>query len=292
MLKEQLQALLAEAQQLAAAEGEQVVFLQHILAGLLGMLRTTNNSDSRSCDVGGGSSLCQGSHNSGRSSSSSSSSPGEPAAVVLAVAALTAVSKHCSSRHVLQSHLGDAGQCRGEDGRAADGATVALHIPLTATLQDSVRLGGTVQQMQLQWDAILGLWCFTNVQFDKGVPVLAGLNTPPGSPQQQQLFGLLFSLHKTVQLQRALAGQGEALRLIAIAQTAAVATGMATGLQLQRAALSRYAAGSTAGSSSSSSSRSAGPSIAAVAADSAQRESQQGASGPTPSPAVVPQLLK
>ena len=252
---EQQQAILAEAEQLAAAEGGQVVFLQHIMAIMLGTLRKhcptveatgskpvacaavdNPGSSSNSSRRDGGSVRNNGSTGDGGSAISDSSSSSMPAgtaptalAVSQAVSAWIAVIQHCSSRLDLQSRLAAAAPSRGQGNSAvADGSAVAVHIFLTATLQECVRLGATYEQFQPQWDAI------TQYLTSCSVNMLA---QPGSSQQQQQLFGLLCSLHKTVQLQagsnlqsrQSAAGdfQSAALRLKAIARIVAAAVSQA-----------------------------------------------------------------
>jgi hypothetical protein len=136
---EQLQATLADVQQLAAAEGEQLCFLQHMLSGVLHVLR----QDAKANDGQPAVATAAGQSESGGSSSSSSSSSRRgalqmvPAAQALhqVVKAVVIVVQYCSSRHRLLSSMIAAG-------------------PGTAGAAEKAAAGGPQQQQQL-----FGLLC-------------------------------------------------------------------------------------------------------------------------------------
>jgi hypothetical protein len=82
----------------------------------------------------------------------------------------------------------------------SDCARVGVHTPLAACLQECVRLGAVVEQLQPLRE-VIRTYCEPMGAASPTSPslLLGGLTTPPGSPQQQQLFGLMCSLLKTLQ---------------------------------------------------------------------------------------------
>ena len=229
---EQLQAALCAAQHLAAAEGEQAFFLQHITSQLLKLLREhavgeTHTQPATAAMFEGGSSSSGGGGSGGPlpaagdaatggdgshagSSSNSSKLAYAVSAVTEAFLALDAARTHYLSRQYLSINSNRAAIHGNHQGAmtlasvTADCAKLGVHTPLAACFQDCVRLGAVVNQLQPQREAIRN-WCelFGALSLDPKADiaislVLGGLTTPPGSPQQQQLFGLMCSLLETV----------------------------------------------------------------------------------------------
>jgi hypothetical protein len=219
----QLHAVVAEAQQPAAAEGEQVCFLQHSLSRVLRLMRkhamagvgpaaataaaaqcNSNGGGSRgSSNSSGGSSSNGNSRSSSRSSSSDGSSPVEPLAAALlgAVGTLSAILRHNSLRGSLQTSLRAAGLCwRAGAGAATDSEQLMLSPCLIASLQECVRLGVDIEQLVPVWVVITELCAPSHVPYMLHAPMEAGLESPPGSPGQRQLFGLICTRLKSVQV--------------------------------------------------------------------------------------------
>jgi hypothetical protein len=82
----------------------------------------------------------------------------------------------------------------------ADCARMGLSTRLAACLQDCVRLGAVNTHLEFMGREIM-TWCDLHEPWH----ALVGLSSPPGSSQQRQLFGLMCSLLKTVQMQAATA---------------------------------------------------------------------------------------
>jgi hypothetical protein len=144
MHSEQQQAVVAELENLAAAEEEQVLFLTHVLAGLLGLLQqpalaTAGKPVATMAESSNSSNNSSGGNTGSTSISVNSDSAGLAMSEV--VSALTVISQHCCSRHDLRNNLAGAGVVKSEGDRpAAGGAAMASQSALAATLQDCVRL--------------------------------------------------------------------------------------------------------------------------------------------------------
>ena len=230
-----LTGVMSAAQGFATAEGEQVFFLQHVLSALLASLRKTttanlahdmqkevavaagqhassNSSTAVSNGKGGrsGSSRNSNSTTSGGGSSSLSVTQATQA-VTDSISALIAAACFATAR--LSTHYGrlPAGSTRGVDGDAAAasaavGAQKILPTPVGvhACLQDCVRLAATTDHLRLQLlPSVQSITIMCTPHTGTGIAVnrfLCGLATPAGSAQQQQLFGVMCSLLKSVQM--------------------------------------------------------------------------------------------
>jgi hypothetical protein len=318
---EQLQTALSAAQQLAAAEGEQVFFLQHVTSQLLKLLRKhaevlPHMQPAAAPLLDGGRSSGSGSSPppvAGDAASTSGGSQGDVgsssstyavSAVAEALLALQGARGHFLSRVSLRiMHTANEGtvydNCQVLSSATSDCARVGVHTPLAACFQDCVRLGAVVEQLQPQRE-VIRTWCelFGALSPFPFSLLLGGLTAPPGSPQQQQLFGLMCSLLKTVQPKvKAVAGvqsnQHDVPTCHKVVMTVLEVAAAAVNLQLPQAAVPWGAAvdSSTQGQPAAASATAGSVATSAAAAAAAPQATNKLSSDSAGTLSMVPWLV-